>query len=54
MCGFMVGHLDLKKLTRQQKTNLKKELQRRRDALRAKIKHHQATVRDLNKGINKL
>ena len=54
MCGFMVGHLDLKKLTRRQRSNLKKELQRRKNAVQAKIRHHQATVRDLNKGIKKL
>jgi len=54
MCGFMIDSLDLKKLAPRKKRNFKKELQRRKNALQAQIKHHQATVRDLDKAIKKL
>jgi hypothetical protein len=54
MCGFTVDTVDLKTLTSGKKRNLKKELQRRKKALQASIKHHQATVRELDKAIKKL
>jgi len=54
MCGFIVDSLDLQKLTPQKKRNLKRELQRRKKALQASIKHHQATVKELDKAIKKL
>jgi hypothetical protein len=54
MCGFMVTHLDVKKLSAQKRRNLRRELQRRRDVLRDRIKRHQAAVRDINKGLKKL
>src|SRR5262249_16558830 len=53
MCAFIVDSVDLQKLTPRKKRNLKRELQRRKNALQAKIKHNQATVRDLDKAINK-
>jgi len=54
MCGFIVDSVDLQTLTPRKKRNLKRELQRRKNALQAKIKHNQATVRDLDKAIKKL
>ena len=54
MCGFIVDSLDLQKLTPQKKRNLKRELQRRKNALQAKIKLHQTTVRGLDNAIKKL
>jgi hypothetical protein len=54
MCGFIVDSVDLQKLTPRKKRGLKRDLQRRKNALQAKIKHHQATVRDLDKAIKKL
>jgi hypothetical protein len=54
MCAFIVDTVDLQKLTTRKKSNLKKELQRRKSALQAKIKLHQTTVRDLDKAIKKL
>jgi hypothetical protein len=54
MCAFIVDSVDLQNLTTRKKKSLKKELQRRKSALEAKIKHHQTTVRDLDKAIKKL
>jgi hypothetical protein len=47
MCGFCIRLLNLKDLTAAQKKAIKKELQRRKDAL-------QAQINDLTKAIKKI
>jgi lipopolysaccharide biosynthesis regulator YciM len=44
MCGFMVDHVDMKKLSDKQKDSLKKELVRRRGAVEKQIDAHQAMI----------
>jgi hypothetical protein len=47
MCGFAIDHIDVAKLTEQQKQALKSELERRKQA-------HQDRVRELEQAIAKI
>jgi hypothetical protein len=44
MCGFMIHHVDMTKLSEKEKQNLKKELARRSDAVEKQIDTHNAMI----------